>query len=574
MHPNAQKALLDKIVAIAEQATNDVSESAFGGRSREVPEGEHIASGTKAAATFRTVVEDLAAERGWGDRFSVRYLDKRLGTILVAVHRHGRDEAAKLLTELVAEQQTFATEQRVFVPVTGLVLTVPELVVGQVAFREGTPAGVVAESEVGTYLAERVHAEFRAVAEPIKAGELGTNATRRALEALTFAHVASAGDGHFGDAVLSVESEKMAPAAWVGVVSPTHAYFEHRRTERSMPVLLSSDSLIALDAYGLRDVSELLIREKKDLSELEATILRAVHWLAVAQAQVEEDNRLLNLTTCLEALVGPLDNKADPISGTMAEAVALLLGSGYEERKRMRAFIITQYGARSGISHGRTTDVTAADVRRLRDLVVKLILKLLAVREVVTERKELFAWLERTRWGGPLASPGPARTIAELRAERGLSFMQLVDELGCRPEELDHWERSGPDLPALRRVANALDVPMERIVLPPHHLLMNHGGHRFLLGARRKAHRWIAKVKGWDPNDAEAWPCRPVDPRYPDILSPAVIATASWSFEADSARAALDGLRSQIDTAMERALTSTRLPDDPENWQPAKSAHV
>jgi hypothetical protein len=152
--------------------------------------------------------------------------------------------------------------------------------------------------------------------------------------------------------------------------------------------------------------------------------------------------------------------------------------------------------------------------------------------------------------------------------------MELVYELGCQPEELDHWERSGPDLPALRRLANALDVPLERIAQAPYHLLMNHRGHRFLLGARRKANRWIAQVKGWDPNDAEAWPHRPVDPRYPDVLSPVIIATGYWSFEADKPRAALDGLRSQIDTAMERALTSTRLPDDPETWQPAETAHV
>jgi hypothetical protein len=567
MHQKAKDALLNRIAAVAEQVTDDPDTFAHA-RWWEFDGHPTIGIAGEAAQELQSIVEKLASRSEWTERFSVEYLDSRLVIILVAAHRQGRDEAVRLLDEFVDELESFATEQRVFIPISGLVLMVPELKVGRVTIRKGTPAGISAESEVGKYLADRVHAEFQVIAEPIKAGEHGSRETRRALEALTFVHVANTLYGIDSDAVISTESERLAPAAWVGVVSTTEAYFQYRRRERATPVLISSGSLSELNSHGLPELSEMLARDTGDLSELEETILWAVHWLATAQAQIEEENRLLNLTTCLEALVGPLDPKTDPISGTIAEAVALIAGSGYEDRTKIRSFVIDQYRARSGVSHGRRGRVAASDVRQLRAIVVNLIKRLLAVRDEVQDRKALFAWLERTRLGGALASPGETRTIAELRAEHGLSFMQLVHELGCQPEELDQWERTGPDLAAMRRIVNTLNVPIERTAPPRNHQLMNHAGHRFLLGVRRQGDRWIAKVGGYDWNDAQREPCRPVDPDHQHSRSPSIIATAGWTFEADHADSALEGLRRRIDAAMKRALTTTRLPDDPEDWQP------
>ncbi len=571
MHPKAKDALLDKIVAIAARATNDAVRPNEAWRSWEELGFPNTMIDPPAVADFQKIVERLASKPDWGDRFSEEYIDQRLGKVLLTAHRHGRSQAAALLDALVRDQQTLATEQTVIVPIAGLTLMMPGLKVGLVTIRKGVAPGVPADSNTARHLTGKVYAEFSVLAEPIKAGERATEETRRALEAIMFAHVAADPFGQASDAFVSLESEQVSPAAWVDVVSDAGIFTDYRRTQRSWPVLVSSGTLANLNAHGLGELSALLAKQPNDLSELEDALLRAVHWFGASQAQLEVENRLLNLTTCLEVLVGPLQ-PTEPIGSTMAEAVALIVGDRYDERAEIRSFVVAQYGARSRVSHGGRRSVSESDTRRVRALVIKLTIRLLASRGVIKDRKALFAWLERTRLSGPLASPGTMRTIGEIRADQGLSFMQLVHRLGCQPDAMDRWERFGPDLPALRLIANALEFPIERIALPANKILIDHRGHRFLLAARRQDDgSWVAKPEGWDPTDADDWPVRAVDSDHPHAVSPSIIVTANWTFRADSSDAALGGLERRINDAMARALTPTRLPDEAEDWQPPET---
>jgi len=572
MHPEAQEAILNRIIAISDSADTGSVGGNETGRSWEelgFPNTRIDATGVEELAR---IADTLLSKQKWGDRLSAWYIDDRLSKVLVGGHRGGRGQAAALLEELVREVQSFETEQTVFVPITGLTLMVPELRVGRVTIRKGPPPTVPADSNPGRYLTERTYAEFRTVAEPIRAGERGAQETRHALEAITFAHVASDPFGHASDAVVSLESEATMSAAWVGTVSEHAINFEHRRTQRSWPVVVASGSLAMLNVHALDDLSELLARTPTDRTKFDELLLLAVHWFAASQAQIEVENRLLNLTMCLEALVGPPKGFA-PISSTISDAVALIVGDNYEERKEIQSFIKAQYNTRSGVSHeGERGSVAESDVRRFRELVVKLTMRMIALRGVMKDRKDISHWLERTRLSGPLASPGTKRTIREIREERGLSFMELVGRLHCRPEELDLWERSVPDLSALRRLADALDFPMDHIALPAHTRLLNHRGHRFLIAARQQADgRWVARTMGWDPNDADEWPCRSVDPDHPSTDSPSIIVTAKWNYAAESAKGALDGLAQRISRAMDRALIRTRLLDAAEDWQPPET---
>src|SRR5687767_10510731 len=120
MHPKAQEALLDKIVAIADRATRDAARPGIEWRSWEEIGFPNTVIGPAEVAQFRRIVEGLASRPDWRDRFSERYIDERLAKVLVAAHRHDRDEAANQLTGLVRNLQDFATEQRVIVPIGGL----------------------------------------------------------------------------------------------------------------------------------------------------------------------------------------------------------------------------------------------------------------------------------------------------------------------------------------------------------------------------------------------------------------------------------------------------------------------
>jgi hypothetical protein len=164
MHPNEQSAILERIVEIAARASADTHHTEPGARHWETPGGEMTSLGANDMAEFTNLIQRTASKSSRSDRFSEEYLDDRLSKVLVAAHRRGREEAAAVLAEVANELSSFSTEQRVFLPIRGLDLMVSELSVGQVTFRKGVPPGVLPESEVGRYLAERVHAEYRTIA--------------------------------------------------------------------------------------------------------------------------------------------------------------------------------------------------------------------------------------------------------------------------------------------------------------------------------------------------------------------------------------------------------------------------
>jgi transcriptional regulator with XRE-family HTH domain len=566
MHPNEQSAILDRILNIASRASADMQHTEPGARQWETPGGAMTSLGARDMAEFRKLIRRTASKSSRSDRFSEEYLDDRLSKVLVAAHRRGREDAAALLADVAHDLSSFSTEQRVFLPIRGLDLLVSELSVGQVTIRRGVPPGVDPESEVGRYLVERVYAEYQTVAEPIKAGEKATEQARRAIDAITFAHVARAPYGGTSDAVVSLASEGIAQVAWLGLVSDGASATSLSRPQRAFGVMISSGTLVSMEASGLGVLSQMLRVPASDLSEFEDSVLRAVHWFAAAQGQLEVENRLLNLTTALETLVSPSD-RSTTISGEIGDAVALILASGYEHRKSLKQFVVDQYNARSRVSHGGRRGVTETDAGQVRQIVAALIEKMLPLREVIKDRKDLFEWLERTRLGGALATPGTSRTIREIREERGITFMELVHRLRCMPEQLDHWEKAGGDLGVLRKVADELGFPIDRIALPANTVLINHNGHRFMLTARQVTNQsWQAKVVGWDPTDAEEWPCREVDPEHPGRDSPSII-VGYWTSSGNTAREALESLATRVNDAMARALSRTRLPEEPEDWE-------
>lgn len=416
-------------------------------------------------------------------------------------------------------------------------------------------------------------AEFRTRAEAIRTREQAETETRRALEVITFANAALYTFHPQADAVVGLEGEIPTVGPWIGVLAADVFYHSIRAAPIAWPIEIAPASIEHFERVGMFALSDLLTRPDNELTDLDNALLRAVHWFAASQAQVELENRLLNLTTCIEALVGPEDGIR--IKAIVAERTALIVTRG-EHRPGVQEFVRGLYGARSEVSHGEAKTVAEADVKELRRVAAELITTLLRRRDRVRTKEDLYAWLRRLsdveEPVEPAAPPGAPKTLREWREERGWSQEELagrVERDFVDADAVDRWERwrPPPAIGDLRVLANALGVRPEEVVLPQWQRWVVVREHRFHLTAHREeAGRWVARNRGWDWNDAVDWPLRAVDPEHSDVNSPSII--ISWSAIGITSDRALTALAHRIVVALERALSVERLPTDPQDWQP------
>jgi len=598
VNKQAQAALLKELLEIAAQATNEPL--ALGQRGMSWWRGDDALSLPEPVIyAFLGLVGKLARKRPWSERVSEDYVQERLVSVLRSAREKGTEAAGGLFDEVVAEVEAYSVERTAYVPVTGLSLSVAALEVGGVLLTTvddlvvdavghllaPIPADADHDSRHGESVAgsQREFAEklqgqvcavFRTLAEPTRAKERAQEEARRALELVTYANAALHPFDRQADAVASLDAEQLPPVGpWIAVASSEGLHRFVSRAPTSWPITLTPAVLERYDEGGFWALSDLLARPAQELTDLDQALLRAVHWFAASQAQTELENRLLNLITCLEALVGP-KNRA-PISSSVAEGVALIVARGYHNRLGVKKFIGELYGARSGISHGGDKAVAESDVLELRWIVSTLIATLIRWKDGLRTRDRLLDWLERARLAGEPTEPptlSKAKTLRELREERGWSQEELAGRVGrvsVDAEAVDRWERWSPPPPAIELClfADALGVRPEEIALPPRERWLNVRGHLFHLTAHRQEPGvWIARISAYDHTDAVKWPVRPVDPEYPDVDSPFIM--AEWRSTGFTADKALAALADRNVAAMERALSMERLPDDPPDWQP------
>jgi hypothetical protein len=149
---------------------------------------------------------------------------------------------------------------------------------------------------------------------------------------------------------------------------------------------------------GVFKVSKVMAKLDRELGDYERVLLRAVHWLANAQIQNENENKVLNLITCLETFLTPRDG--NPIGTFIAEAVAILLADDLESRKRLKKRVQELYRLRSAVSHGGKKAILDIDLIELQNITGALTISLIHRMEDFTTHKALFDWIESKKLGG------------------------------------------------------------------------------------------------------------------------------------------------------------------------------
>jgi transcriptional regulator with XRE-family HTH domain len=555
----------------------------------------------QAAWQFHSLAGRLAQRRHWSDRVSETYLRDRLVPILTIARGGVPEQVEASIDDLINEIENYSVERTAYVPLKGVLLEVPELQLGRVVFRvvdnqeldrirqvlkttraaagnadsrdDADPLPIEASKNLGG----KVCALYSSVAEPTRAREQAEVEARRALEVLVYGNAALYPFHPRSDAVAGLEGEVPHLGPWIGIVGPDGFNFSIQKAPTSWPIEITPSHVEAFDRVGVFALSDLLARPEESLTDLENALLRAVHWFAASQAQVEFENRLLNLITALETLIGPDDRVR--IKAIVSERTSLIVAERKQQRKGMENFVRDLYRARSEVSHGEARVVSEADVKELRWIVAELISTLIRVRDRVRTDEELETWLDQLAVSDEQVRPHPPagapRTLREWREERGWSQDELALRTG-RPwingGFVDFWERNLPSIADLGPLTKAIGIQLDDIALPPEHSWVIVHGHRFHLTAHPEGHgKWIARIAGWDSSDAEEWPVRAVDPEFPDIDSPSVM--FPWRTTGITAARAINGLADRIVTAMERALLRERLPDESLDWQPPELPH-
>jgi hypothetical protein len=553
-----------------------------------------------ASHSFRNLVSKLSKRREFRDRFSEHYIQNLLARLLWSARNAGADETRRLLDSMCNELDTFDIEHTVYIPIVGAYLAVDELPLGRVVLRktdqvevahivelaEPTPANLDIDDEKDERKARRQRelskrlggktcAVMTIVAEPRRALERATEETRRALELLMFANTSSLPFHPQADAVITIDGE--APTTMSTVVSATAGalHWSSSRARTLWHVQISGVFIEEAENLGLMALSNMLAKPRELVTEMEEALLRSVHWFAASQAQSEPENRLLNLVTALEALVGPTDRLA--IGTSIAENTALILGETYSERQEIKRFILSLYNARSGISHGGEKQISEGDIIEARRIVCALITELLQWTPQILDKQQLMNWFERARLSGNTLAPAALdqneKTLKQLRLDRGWTFEEVARQLdGFDAQDVRAMEdqpAANLDVSYLRKISDTFEVGLDEIVLPRNAVWTCVRGHRFLLISRRTgAGKWVASARSWDKADATEWPCRAIDPRFPDVDSPTIFLSPVWETTGHTASMALDAMSSRLTAAMERALTRDRLPEDPPDWQP------
>lgn len=562
-----------KLQAIAAQAENRrMSLLDFGGMSWLRPAGDVTLPGP-AALELREYAPSIVEKYGWGDKFSAQFVLNRIVPIVLAMHDGDEEGADRLLAEMIETIESFDTEQTVYLPVSGVRVEVPEFRIGEVVLRDAdaglldelrarlaamrtTPPAGQEPDEAGrpddtaSKLAGKAVSVYRVVAEPIRAAERAEDATRRALGMLTFCHAALYLSHEAGDAVVGLDGEIPTLRPWVGMLSNDGFHESISVHPFSWPIEITERHVRQMDYFGLSELSRLLAKPSAELSEMEQALLRAVDWFAQSQAQATPANRLLNLITCLETLVGPKDGVA--ITRTVAERTALILLGDYEKRRKLKQAIAAWYDTRSGLTHGDADIVSELTAKAVRPYVIELVRFLLARRHDLPDKNALEAWFDRSRLGGRIPSTGTTRTIAELREERGWSQVELADRAKKEPRTIDWWERTGPDIEALRLLSDLFGMAPETITLAPHNRLINVRGRRILLTARQGVGDiWTAKWGGHYVVDDDLLPQPNLDAEEPD--DDPLGGWTGWRSTGGTEREALDALEGRISSAMAAA---------------------
>lgn len=363
---------------------------------------------------IRDLVAEIRKKTHQGNKLSESYIRESMTSLFrTLLKTQDSTRRAASVADFFSQLPRAIERQIVFVPLHGIELKAGYWDVGRVRIME------VDRNKLRTMLpafpdfawkqmpqsaAEGPYAVFESDAEAKHAKELAYIEARRAVDLLRFAATLSPPpigryfitleeefnpkDENRHTCVFSAESVALS-LSWGAAA---------RRNDGIEQLIwpLTRDTIEELNQIALHKLSALLKKDYAEVNDFDKRVLRAVHWIANAQIQIEEENRLLNLTTALETLFTQKDGT--PIANSIAEAVAFITARDLEERVATKKRVKNLYDLRSKISHGGHTVVGKTGIRDLSTYCRAV--SLWAINKIgeFKAHSDIFNWIENQKF--------------------------------------------------------------------------------------------------------------------------------------------------------------------------------
>jgi len=422
MNEKTFEAYKNKIIAISKNAQRPGERGKI--RTKVISsEGVIFALLDEKVDEYNALIKGLLKENDWSEKFSEKYIEKALNSIIARVIQslEKQKDTMDLLKNLINDLVNYNQEQIVLVPLSGIVMQLDSIQLGKVTIYTITKERAeelfakietiilstrhTEEEKQQMIQTEReyflrgiqnnVCAELRMIAEPGRAQERAEEETRRALEILRYS-ISSLYPDNCRISV-SLMGEITSTPRWTPVISSDCKSFTWNSQVIGplTPFELRDDKINKMERIGASKLSDILAKPEKQLTDFEKTLLRALHWFSSSLTQDEIENQLLNMITCLEALLTPRDR--NPIGTAIAEGVAILTTTGFENRIILKKKVQKIYSLRSAVSHGWKKEIFESDVKELREISKTLIKTMIERKNEFKSQKDILDWIEKQR---------------------------------------------------------------------------------------------------------------------------------------------------------------------------------
>ena len=363
---------------------------------------------------YNSLLRNLLIDEKWSEKFSEKYVDNVLQDGIFNILNYGIEKAAESFLETCNEVETYSIEQTVYIPLSGISMyDIEEFCLGMIKFKRITRKALeeileaiqavlkenktlseeqkffiqAIDESLSSELSEKICAVYQIIAEPTRARELAEQEIQLALDLLRYSIPILHRDEEFVRIDLSSQ-----PSFLLALILSSGSFQENWRSSNHN-YEISPSNLRILEEIGVFKVSDLLKQPK--LNDFENMLLRGIHWFASSQIQAKKENEFLNLVTCLEVFF--TQKGGEPISTSIAEGIALVLGSDLAERKRLKSRVKKLYGNRSEVSHGGHVAILDQDCIELKFIAMDLLREMIQLKETFNSRKMLTEWLEDKR---------------------------------------------------------------------------------------------------------------------------------------------------------------------------------
>ncbi|MBA4312132.1 MAG: hypothetical protein C0417_05840 [Chlorobiaceae bacterium] len=424
MNPKTKTSIIQHLTKLAENASEPFKETQ--GHTRHImSEGVAFSLSNEFLDSFEDVARTLLQDESWSEKFSEKYVDDLLQKVLAKTLRDGNtNKLETYLDEIINEFSNYSQERIVYIPLAGIQMSMDELSIGKVVLKKMKESDLAAitsqiekvtqslkntseekalilelqQREIGENLRGHVCSVFKVIAEPEQARERAEEETRRVIDLLRFAIPALYPKGY--NIAIGLQGEVFRVSRWIPIISTDGKSFNtHANLVGPLiPFEINDPHLEHMIKIGVFKVSKVLAKLGRDVGDFERVVLRALHWLANSQIQEENENKLLNLITCLETFLTPRDG--DPIGTFIAEGVAILLADDLESKIRLKKRVKELYHLRSAVSHGGRKAILDSDLVELENITGALTMTLIDRMEEFQSHKALFDWIESKKLGG------------------------------------------------------------------------------------------------------------------------------------------------------------------------------